>query len=81
MKITKIEELPFEENKTYRVKIAKVEKANIVFTHRTRESETDYKIKIPKNKIWKKSELSIGKKINVKKSISLNKHELILEKG
>lgn len=65
MNLTNLEDLPFEINKETRVKIVDLQKDILSFIHRDPSGENTYSINIPRNKIWKKANISKGSKINL----------------
>ncbi len=66
MIITKIEDLPINENTDTRIKIIESTKNYITFFVRTMHMESKFKIERPKNKYWKNVKLSPGSKIDIK---------------
>ena len=66
MNTTKIEDLPFTEDKTIRIKIIESKNGYITFFVRTDKLEDTFKIERPKNKYWKNVKLNLSNKINIK---------------
>ena len=66
MNILKVADLPFELDKTVRIKVLHFGEDSVKFIHRGKNSEDEITILKPKNKSWKKININPGAKINVK---------------